>query len=158
MLAAQRSYPPELAGRWELPGGKVEDGEDSRTALARELREELGLTVRMGPLVPASGGALDEATRQKWRELYAEGGRYADQVDGDFSANMDDGSRDWPLVGELRMRVWVCELEPAGTPELTSRDGGHQRLEWVPWGRIEDLNWLPADYPIIAGIRAQLGV
>lgn len=42
LLAARRSAPPELAGRWELPGGKVEPGRP-RAALVRELREELGV-------------------------------------------------------------------------------------------------------------------
>ena len=37
LLVAQRSYPPELAGRWELPGGKVEPGESEPAALVREL-------------------------------------------------------------------------------------------------------------------------
>ncbi|OBJ21489.1 (deoxy)nucleoside triphosphate pyrophosphohydrolase [Mycobacterium sp. 1245801.1] len=46
VLVAQRVRPPELAGRWELPGGKVGPGETERDALARELAEELGLGVR----------------------------------------------------------------------------------------------------------------
>lgn len=43
VLIAQRRRPPELAGRWELPGGKVMPGESESAALARELGEELGL-------------------------------------------------------------------------------------------------------------------
>ena len=45
VLVAQRARPPELAGRWELPGGKVAPGETEPDALARELAEELGLQV-----------------------------------------------------------------------------------------------------------------
>jgi 8-oxo-dGTP diphosphatase len=45
LLVAQRVRPPELAGRWELPGGKVATGETEPEALARELAEELGLSV-----------------------------------------------------------------------------------------------------------------
>lgn len=45
LLIAQRSKPAELAGQWELPGGKVAEGESEPQALARELREELGIEV-----------------------------------------------------------------------------------------------------------------
>ena len=48
LLLAQRAYPPELAGLWELPGGKAEPGETAAAALERELREELGIDVVAG--------------------------------------------------------------------------------------------------------------
>ena len=48
VLAARRTYPAELAGRWECPGGKVEPGEPETDALVRELDEELGIVVRVG--------------------------------------------------------------------------------------------------------------
>ena len=46
LLAAQRPEGKPLAGFWELPGGKLEAGESAEAALARELAEELGITVR----------------------------------------------------------------------------------------------------------------
>ncbi|WP_275958059.1 (deoxy)nucleoside triphosphate pyrophosphohydrolase, partial [Pseudonocardia oceani] len=48
VLAAQRTRPPELAGLWELPGGRVEAGESEAAAVVRECREELGTTVVVG--------------------------------------------------------------------------------------------------------------
>lgn len=47
LLAARRTTPAEVAGRWELPGGKVEAGEDAGDALLREVSEELGCRVRV---------------------------------------------------------------------------------------------------------------
>lgn len=47
VLAARRSTPPELAGRWELPGGKAEPGEPPKDALEREIAEELGCEIEV---------------------------------------------------------------------------------------------------------------
>jgi 8-oxo-dGTP diphosphatase len=47
LLAARRLEPPELAGGWELPGGKVDPGETDEEALVRECREELGVVIRL---------------------------------------------------------------------------------------------------------------
>jgi len=60
LLLVRRAHPP-AAGRWSLPGGRIEAGEDDAAALVRELREETGLEVAVGPLVgtvewPGPGG------------------------------------------------------------------------------------------------------
>lgn len=62
LLAQRRSYPAADAGRWELPGGRVDPGESEHEAVVRECREELGATVvptgRVGTDVPLDGGML----------------------------------------------------------------------------------------------------
>ena len=57
-LGARRFAPEALAGRWELPGGKVEPGEDPLAALHRELAEELGVTVEVGEELVSPTGSV----------------------------------------------------------------------------------------------------
>lgn len=47
ILITRRSAESHLAGLWEFPGGKVESGESLEAALVREIREELGVEIRV---------------------------------------------------------------------------------------------------------------
>jgi 8-oxo-dGTP diphosphatase len=54
VLAARRGPGMSLPGAWEFPGGKVEAGEDDAAALRRELVEELGIPVDVGPFLASA--------------------------------------------------------------------------------------------------------
>lgn len=77
LLSGRRSEPPELAGGWELPGGKVEPGERPQDALLREIREELGVGIELGDLVEgplAAGWPLgDRYVMQVWLARITDG-------------------------------------------------------------------------------------
>lgn len=53
-LITRRQRGTHLEGFWEFPGGKCEPGESHSDCLARELREELGVEVRVGPEILAT--------------------------------------------------------------------------------------------------------
>jgi 8-oxo-dGTP diphosphatase len=102
VLAAQRSYPPELAGLWELPGGKVHDGEDDLDALVRECREELGVTVAPGSRVCADVTiGADTVLRVWWARL----------VRGEPQAHEHAALR-WLMLEELDEVPWLPSDAP----------------------------------------------
>jgi 8-oxo-dGTP diphosphatase len=65
VLICQRKPDQPMSLKWEFPGGKIEAGESSEDALARELNEELGISAVIGRRVARvrhkyrNGGAID---------------------------------------------------------------------------------------------------
>ena len=122
VLACERSAPPEVAGRWEFPGGKVEPGESDAEALVRECAEELGVRVevgeRVGPDVPlAHGRAL--------LRVFA-----VTLLNGDVPRALEHSAMRWLGPGELMSVPWLPADAPivAELPAMLQGSGAGERL------------------------------
>jgi 8-oxo-dGTP diphosphatase len=104
VLACERSAPPEVAGRWEFPGGKVEPGETDAQALVRECAEELGVRVevgaRVGPDVPLAHG-------RAVLRVFA-----VTLLEGDVPRALEHAAMRWLAADELDSVPWLPADKP----------------------------------------------
>jgi 8-oxo-dGTP diphosphatase len=104
VLACERRDPPEVAGKWEFPGGKVEAGEDEVEALIRECEEELGVRVEIGERI---GGDVRLAHGRAVLKVYA-----ARLLDSAQPQPLEHAALRWLGPDELDDVVWL----PADAP------------------------------------------
>jgi 8-oxo-dGTP diphosphatase len=105
-LVTRRLKGTHLAGAWEFPGGKCDPGEALEASLIREIREELGVSCRVGHEV--------------------------------FTITHDYPDR------RVELHFFDCTLAGDPQPQLG------QEMQWVPRGRLQDLEFPPADAELIA--------
>lgn len=107
LLVAQRARPPELAGLWELPGGKVASGETDAAALAREMREELGIGVAVGARLGADVALSATSTLRAYLVTHTDG----------VLQPHDHRELRWVVADELDHLPWV-PADTAWLPQL----------------------------------------
>jgi len=115
ILISQRPDGKDLAGKWEFPGGKVDEGERPEQALIRELHEELGIEPCEGCVQPFSFVSHAFANHHLLMPLYLcrqwdgiarpQEGQAIRWVFSDRLLEFDLAPADIPLAQELRDRL-----------------------------------------------------
>ncbi|MGQ0798884.1 MAG: Nudix family hydrolase [Pseudomarimonas sp.] len=159
VLLSQRIAKADLAGLWEFPGGKRERGEDSPTALRRELREELGIAVQeVQPLIevphayPQKRIVLEVFAAEWSGEPVGCEGQALRWLSPGLLANMPMPSADQPVVAALTQPDrYLITPEPSDKNDVFMRAltvalaTGITRLQLRAPGLARDAMWALAE-------------
>ncbi len=128
VLVARRPAGHPCAGQWEFPGGKVEPGESPREALRREIREELGLEIAVGPFL----GSFPHASARISIDLLA----FEAEAAGGTPSPLEHDEIRWVTPAELsglnlaeadRPLARALAGPPVGSPASAPRRRGRAR-------------------------------
>ncbi|WP_245633146.1 (deoxy)nucleoside triphosphate pyrophosphohydrolase [Luteipulveratus mongoliensis] len=112
LLAARRTEPSHLAGGWELPGGKVEEGETLVEAVHRELEEELDVHIELGVAVPGPLTTNGEVGAWPLGESYAMHVRLARVTHGEARPVAEHDQVRWLTKQDLYDVDWLPDDLP----------------------------------------------
>ena len=131
LLLTRMSSRTRIQGRWTLPGGGIEHGEDPRDAVRREVHEETGLDVEAGDVLDA-------------RSVHFTGARADGLVEDYHGVHL----------------IFAATLLPGSeqvAPHVVERDSSTDLAAWVSLDAADDLLLLSAARHVVDRLRGQQG-
>jgi 8-oxo-dGTP diphosphatase len=113
VLAVRRSETMPHPLKWEFPGGKLREGESPEKCIIREIREELGIEIKVERLLPAVHQRYD--------------------------------------THAIKLLPFICSIRKG---KITLSEHGEYR--WIPFGELEEVDWLEADLQVVAMVMDRL--